>query len=688
MPKKLQIYLVVTAIALAILGKLLLLTFTEYSDQVCFVRTFPWFEGLVHKIRELALFIISIKRFGSLYSLGLMLVVLGGLIFGVANSHRRLELSMPKIEGGKQRRIVSAFLIIIGLTMVSYQSVSLHGSNYKRWHLYLWLCSIAIISIGFALYELAQMKRLRSPIGYKEVIFLGCLIIGCYLIYTNDLLSWRFSSIGDEWGFYETGSVNCNKPFSFILLDLNYFGGGYSYHPDLVYIIMAAIMKVLGCGIFSWKASSVIITLASILPIYLLVRLLAGMTAAIIGVCIYAFAHYNISFSHIGYDNAMVIFPAALGLFLALWALRDGNYVLAFWSGLVAGLGYYIYHPSRIVIFYIIAITLFYLFNSPRRSTIMLFVIIIGFMVAFMPLLAQSNTKGFIVNLLVPLNLIDAPVFRPDWDNAPQKLELKVSRNMTTAKILSALRIPISFRACGHYEAGDILDAISGCLVILGFFSLLFKAHREPIGLIIALLYLVTLAFVAVINQDRAVYNITRLHILWVFWALFAGVAASELIKSLHIGHDGFDKRTLLSVTAILPIVLAANLYHHYLFVPANYRYKPANIDMKAAQQAPGNHTIYWISGNCSEEILMDLRVRGFGLGERLRFLCTEQIAEGLDSGELNTPCTFVITSGVKAWQRLSVLLALVRAFPDGKHQVVSDGTGMSTYVSNTYHLP
>jgi 4-amino-4-deoxy-L-arabinose transferase-like glycosyltransferase len=86
-----------------------------------------------------------------------------------------------------------------------------------------------------------------------------------------------------------------------------------------------------------------------VIPLYLLAKEWFGRVVAIVA-CVLMIANpYFISFSRLGYNNSQSLFPITLSIYFFALAARKGSYFYLWWSGLVAGFGFYTYSATLIV---------------------------------------------------------------------------------------------------------------------------------------------------------------------------------------------------------------------------------------------------------------------------------------------------------------------------------------------------
>ncbi|HVO43148.1 MAG TPA: glycosyltransferase family 39 protein, partial [Aggregatilineales bacterium] len=199
-----------------------------------------------------------------------------------------------------------------------------------------------LVLVGFN-YDRQSKRRLLPRIERIDLlvilgIFIAGLAVGVYRLDTvpNSL-------VGDEGGFLERaeGIVQGKEGGSF------FSAGVYSFPlPSSMY--QAAVMEVFGTSLWSWRFSSVIAGLLTIVPLYLLCLELFDRRIAIVTNLLMVMLPYFVAFERMGYNNSQAILPVALAIYLLYIGIRSQSLLYFILSGLVTGLGFYTYSASRL----------------------------------------------------------------------------------------------------------------------------------------------------------------------------------------------------------------------------------------------------------------------------------------------------------------------------------------------------
>jgi glycosyltransferase involved in cell wall biosynthesis/4-amino-4-deoxy-L-arabinose transferase-like glycosyltransferase len=143
-----------------------------------------------------------------------------------------------------------------------------------------------------------------------------------------------------------------------------------------------------GTTVIGLRLPSVVVGILSVIPLYFLVRGWLGRRAAQIATTLFALSHAAIHFSRIGLWNIQALFLELVAFAFLAAALRKGSAVLAAFSGIAVGLGFYTYTGGRLILVVSGAVLALQLVFGPRRRWLKVVgFVAAGFAVAVTPLL-------------------------------------------------------------------------------------------------------------------------------------------------------------------------------------------------------------------------------------------------------------------------------------------------------------
>jgi 4-amino-4-deoxy-L-arabinose transferase-like glycosyltransferase len=133
-------------------------------------------------------------------------------------------------------------------------------------------------------------------------------------------------------------------------------------------VYQAAFFEMFGLRLWSWRLSSVAAVLASLVPLYFLVRAMYGRAIAALTLLLFTTSPFLLAFARSGYNNIQAVLPLTVALCLVYAAVERDSRTLFFVSGAAAGLGFYTYFAAQISIV-ILAAFLLHAVWTRRLST-------------------------------------------------------------------------------------------------------------------------------------------------------------------------------------------------------------------------------------------------------------------------------------------------------------------------------
>jgi len=480
-----------------------------------------------------------------------------------------------------------------------------------------------------------------------EWILVISLTLGALALYSFDLDSYRYSYVGDEWGFYAmAGDIARGKGVS--LADMFSEDGVYGDGPKMDSYYQAAVMKLAGVNNFGFRFSSVLAAAASLLPFYVFLRLAFSPGAAAAGTFCLCFSHYFMAWAHNGHNDNHVIFPMVLSLCLFALAHRRGSRCLFALCGLATASSFYTYYTARLTL---VLVVLMFLIWRPARRYFLLFILV--FAVAVVPLLMNGPEKLW--------GDVSGRWFgHDDWrvDNQAKKV---------AGHMLLSLACPVTFEGWGHgyFVAGSLFDPVTTALFVAGLVYSLFRlfAGRAPgsarrASLFLLLGYCVSAVIVGATTPYPRL-SVTRQLVLVPLVCAFAGVGA-VMAAALTGRLPKHGRSALLALAAAAGgCIIWLNLHRLYVEMPEKNGLHPLCLATKYVRENRGDMRYYYILPE-GVSFWAGFQLEAYGLSGRVT-VCKP--GDVIDDPSCVAPHCEVIVCAVKAEEVREVMERLQERF-------------------------
>jgi len=546
------------------------------------------------------------------FSLGLLTLLIGSLsLLALGSSKSLAPPDVPKKEFKPEKW----FWFSLILTMLFSIFAILTEYFNPRQTLLIYLSSLLLCLFLYVFSEgkwwiTVARKILRDPnfLGFVILFFAGCALYGSTLR-TSVYALW-----GDEGEHFEVARQLLERdresPWFWSL-------GAFLEHPLLASYYIMAFLEILGRSVWSWRMSAVVASLISLFPLVAFLYLSSGIKAAWIGAIVFVSAYYNYQFSHIGYNNNLLIpgilFPLACAYASTIFHLRS----LAFLAGVFAGVSIALNYLSIPVAPLIVCLFLFsYSKQTPKLAPFRVrMTLLIHFLLAF----AVSSFPMFLhYDIHLPKLLgehLGAHLSANDENFIGSFLllfEKMLSPNSDGLRCFTlSMFAPFFFRGGSHFVIGNLYDPLSAVLAFIGLITAFVRILRGDLSpyLWILLLY----AGYAIATGALGPYSypaLTRLVYLTPIVAILAGIGAKSVLSILNkyqsmifillisgsvvglnfqmvhqfkIGARKHYRDDLSHVLALIekdkaPVLLLTNrhAYNRMNFVRIHYRIKPS----------------------------------------------------------------------------------------------------------------
>jgi 4-amino-4-deoxy-L-arabinose transferase-like glycosyltransferase len=248
--------------------------------------------------------------------------------------------SSPGVLRFARRHMVSLLASLILFVLVLYQLNLIDPSPTP---IALWIVVIGLLARLAFKYDKEAGFSLSLRLNRQDFIGIVLLVAAGLIIGTYRLQDIPNTVIGDEAGFWGRAQTIAEGQEGASFFDL----GVYSY-PLASSFYQALFLKILGFSLWSWRFSSVLLTILTVIPLYLFVRDQFDRRAAILSCIVFITLPYLLAFERMGYNNAQAIFPVALTVYLLYAGLQRNSLFYLCLSGIAAGVGFYTYTAGRL----------------------------------------------------------------------------------------------------------------------------------------------------------------------------------------------------------------------------------------------------------------------------------------------------------------------------------------------------
>lgn len=297
----------------------------------------PWLQTILHP---------SVPNFENVLTSILLLCIAGVLIFRAAAFRSSEGSTVFFIENPPNllqfaRRHWSSLLAAAFL--IGYVLYNLTQKDTSPGLVFLWLLALALLMRVMFYYDREAGTSLSLRLTRLDALLLLMLFAGGLLVGSYQLEAVPNSLIGDEGGFWDRAVAIAEGRESRSFFDV----GVYSY-PLSSSFYQAAVVRLFGHSLWSWRFSSVLATMLTVIPLYLLAREMFDRRHAVLAGVLFVVLPYSLAFARMGYNNSQSLLPVALTIYLLYLALRRNSIFYSGLSGIAAGVGFYTYTAGRL----------------------------------------------------------------------------------------------------------------------------------------------------------------------------------------------------------------------------------------------------------------------------------------------------------------------------------------------------
>jgi 4-amino-4-deoxy-L-arabinose transferase-like glycosyltransferase len=406
------------------------------------------------------------------------------------------------------------------LTLQVARAAQQPASSYY-WHTLRWLAAMAGCALLFTQGD--EWRRLRALVRAQrsELLLMAGLVTLALLLRLVVLGRVPWPLIEEE-GAFGTQALQVLRG-----QHLNPFATGYRGQPNAFFFLQSAGLKLLGVGPAGLRLPSALAGALLAVPVYALGRLWFGRRVGWIAALLVATAHFPLHYSRVGLNDVADPLLATTTLATLTWGFRSGRRLAFTLAGLALGLGQYFAANPWLTLLLAGGYVLLRGYLSPAATEAttgqksppraQLLVLLIGFFVAFAPLLWTYLQKpDLYFRSARPSQTQAAPGGSTLDSVAGQVARSALAFNYYDARTATPLYDPHA----------PLLDAASGALWLFGLVVAL-RRRQEP-GAATLLAWIAGAVLVSgVLRQGSAPLHATPA------LALLVGLGLTALVEAL-----------------------------------------------------------------------------------------------------------------------------------------------------------
>lgn len=462
----------------------------------------------------------------------------------------------------------------------------LNGKQYNNAFPVLWLISISILAFLAWRWDRRSGISLSPHLARIDLIWITALILAGLIVASFQLQAIPNQLMGDEGNFWNTARDIANGKYAPPI-----YGFGVYTFGILSSFFQAAVLKIFGVSLWSWRFSSVLAGLASIPPLYLLGRELFNRRVAVASSIALITAPYFLAFARLGYNNIQTLFVVTLALFLAYMGFSRNSAFYLFLGGCAAGLAIYTYTAATgaAIVVILFLVTCFFLQRQKWRSLLRAGIIfILGWMVVSFP----NSTYGNAVNpeafRVKPFESFffntgyGADIFGdlPAFVEAPRleitrDVALFISPSLYSSLLVRGVSRTLlvynsPFLVSEHFIASPLAGPVAAVFFSLGSILALFRLRQRRFLLLILWFGINALVFSAANTfPPRHQHMVGIIPVMSLFIGL--GIVAMIDLASKLVPRISNALRNLL-LAFLLLLIGVTGVYNYFVTMPERYR--------------------------------------------------------------------------------------------------------------------
>jgi Dolichyl-phosphate-mannose-protein mannosyltransferase len=417
-----------------------------------------------------------------------------------------LKLPRPPTDAveGRERPRFGLPVLGAGLALGLASIIQYAASGYHWTMLLLWLGGLAAMGVFFVERSGRWPRFERGDVLASAG--LGLVFAPLYLLHLYD---WPVQVTTDEPTIMQVSEMHASDPG-------DPFGvSSYQVRPSVLFIVWGKLGHLIGgIDLYHMRLLHALVALLTIAASYALFRQLLPRGWAFFAGCLLGLSHSFLIISRLAMRENTAVLLEVLALALLLWGLRHDHAFVTYAGGIVAGLGFYVYHPARATFpvwaLFLIALALFYRHRfSLRKLAVLGSIALAGFTLVATPLLIAESKAPKVGREVEPMNQLlitrGGLELQKDWVFADSLWE-GYRTNVTNA--LGAFNSTVHDHGVIYVNLGHgFVDPLTGILLwvgvaVVGLALIRRRKEEDPWPLLMLVGFLAQwLAFAFLINQ-------------------------------------------------------------------------------------------------------------------------------------------------------------------------------------------
>lgn len=448
---------------------------------------------------------------------------------------------------------------------------------------YIWLLIIICMGLLIRDYEHSTLK-ISQFFDKQDLVSIIFLVFASLFIVSFRINNIPDTILGDEAAFFSTAYNIVKGQVKETIFD----SGVYTF-PIISSYYQSLFLSLFGFTIFAWRLSTVVISVLSLIPVYLFVKIWLGRRMAFLTVIFQLFLPYFLAFSRLGYDNVYPVFFVSLVMLSLHLALKLGNRLNWYLVGVCCGLSFYTYSAGQVSMV-IVPLYIFYLFIAKRlnlKATVKVgLLLLLGFGLVYFPYLIRNMAVNPIAVShkwaeSIFLNRWNIEVYYPDL--LPQKnlhgwkvggITLFYEGELVVRLLLRGLiRTSLIFFHPKIIDAHYIVGSLTGnfwFFYLLGWMivlrGLLIKDDRF---VLLTIWFFACFFFLSALNVIGARW--THMTPIMPVIAIMSALGIRELAKMFY-KNIIINKFWVVSVVFFGMVTIYVNLYSYFIQAPRVYK--------------------------------------------------------------------------------------------------------------------
>lgn len=535
---------------------------------------------------------------------GLPLLIAGGFLLALAL--RGIPLVPPIKNKFAQTPLKLKNLLpfwpwfAIGTAIFIFLLARLGSPNFTSIEVPLWLVSLFLFTVPIAIWDQRRQVDLSPHITRRDLLWIVGLVIAGIVIGAYRLQGLPDQLLGDDGNFWIVArniAANSFHP--------SIFSAGVYTFPIFSSYIQAWSLEFFGITLWSWRFGSVLTGVATILPLYLLVRDLFNRKIAIATSVVLISNPYFIDFSRLGYNNIQALFFTTLSLYwMYIGLFRKSSFYL-YLAGCIAGLGFYTFFAARVTILiallFVILIWLGKKINF-RDAAHALVMLCVGFLLVAVPYILYNSRfapqdlsyKTFESAFFNSFNGLQFYSEQELYSVAPP-IQFNGNQLFFNPEIYLVLitrgflRTMLAFQKSGliteHYIAFPLAGMVGAVFYLIGF-AIVLRAIKQPRNLLVALWFFTTVFGLSALNTvpPRQTHMVTIIPAL----ALIIALGICAIANAASALYSKVKNYAIGILIVALAITFAGGLYDYFVRVPIEYHPQPDQVMTWAELESHG----------------------------------------------------------------------------------------------------